>query len=76
MSDIKNDFTHKGWYWFCPIYISPDDPECPVAARSEWFEFLFDFCGMLDAARIWLTTYMNPDYEPTFMFKVTGKINE
>lgn len=69
--------THKGWFWFCPVYLSFDDPcGCAVEARHEWLEPLFDLADMFERARIWLTGAFDPDYEPAFMFKVTGEIRQ
>ncbi|MEP7043324.1 MAG: hypothetical protein ABI843_09685 [Dokdonella sp.] len=66
--------THKGWFWFCPIYLSPAEPDAPVEARRAWLEPLFSLCMGLEAARIFATSIIVPDYEPTFMFRVTGEV--
>lgn len=72
-ADVLASLTHKGWFWFVPIYLSPDHPDCPVATRQEWMEPLFTFCTWLESARIFLTSIIVQDYEPTFMFMTTGE---
>lgn len=69
-------FTHKGWFWFCPIYMTDPETTFPmsVETRSEWMEPLFTVAEYFERARIWLTAQIVDDYEPTFMFKVTGRI--
>lgn len=84
---MKNDvleFTHIGWFWFCPVLIwMPDDPyadegvtesegECAFHPRH-WSLFpLFWAAEALEAARIWASSIVWPDYEPSFMVAVTG----
>ena len=67
-------FTHKGWFWLCPIYLAPEMPACPVDARHELLQPIFSLCEYFEAARIWLTTLVNPNYAPMFMFCVTGEL--
>ena len=74
MNEIYDDsqLTLKGWFWFCPIYIS-EDMEAPlVEARWPWLEWLFTAAEGFEAARIWFTQAIDPYYEPSFMFKITG----
>ena len=43
MSSIT--FTHKGWFWFCPIYWAEDGADgCVVDVRQPWQEMLFYVC--------------------------------
>jgi len=67
-------FTHKGWYWFCPIYIREGSDEFLVAERHALFAPLFWLASKLDEARIFVTSLLVKDYEPEFMFKVTGEL--
>lgn len=67
-------FTHKGWFWFCPIFIAPNVEGCPVEARASWLEPLFAACELFERARIFITSILVHDYEPTFMFSVTGEV--
>lgn len=64
----KIRWSHKGWYWFCPILWS-DDQE--TAAPLYWSLYpLFKLSCWFDQARIFLTSMLVKDYEPTFMFKL------
>ena len=73
---MPTQLTHKGWLWLCPIYLSPDEPDCPVEARSAWMKPLFGACEYLERLRIFLTSMLFPEWEPTFMFKVTGRVEQ
>jgi len=70
----EQKFTHKGWFWFVPVYLNMDDGEMLVAARWSILDPLFWVADLLEAARIYITSALNPDYEPTFMFRVTGEL--
>lgn len=77
-SDVNIDpiFTHKGWFWFVPVFMSDPESNSPmvVETRREWMEPLFTLAECFERARIWLTVAIDPDYEPAFMLKVTGPI--
>lgn len=67
--------THKGWFLFCPVLLDMADDECPgVWARWWWLEPMLSVAHAMQATMIWMLSAMNPDYEPTFMLKVTGKV--
>jgi hypothetical protein len=64
-------FTHKGWFWFCPIYWAEDGADgCVVDVRSPWQEPLFYVCEGLEALRISLSCMLWEDYEPSHSFRV------
>lgn len=68
-------FTHKGWFMLCPIKIAEPFGEAPcLAARWDWLELWFDLNEGFQHALITALSLLNPDYEPQFMFKVTGEI--
>lgn len=70
-------FTHKGWFWICPIFIGVNaEGFADVEARYSWLEPLFSLCEYFEGFRIWLTSVINPDYEPTFMFRLTGELSK
>jgi hypothetical protein len=71
---VNYPYTHKGWFWFCPIYLSPYVEGCPVEARTAWLEPLFSLAELFERARIYLSTMLNPEYQPSFMFKITGEL--
>ena len=67
---MKQTYTHKGWFYLCPVYLNADKGEgMEVAARwsilDSWLDLnmtLFDFAALF-----------SPYVEP-FPFKVTGKL--
>lgn len=68
-------FTHKGWFMLCPIKIAKPYSEAPcLAPRWWWLELWLDANELLQQAQIWMLSAINPDYEPRFMFKVTGEL--
>ncbi len=74
-NQIKTDFTHYAWLSFCPVYINLKDTEdVSVCERNwipEWVLTLAEFCQNLSMTVI---SYMDAEYEPQYMFKVTGVI--
>lgn len=68
--------THKGWFWFCPVYVAfdPADDGMSMEQRSGWFAPAFWLCLQLEQARIFLTSILAPDYEPSFGLIVTGEL--
>ena len=67
--------THKGWFWFCPVYMDlRDDQGIAVEARANWLEPLFSLAMYFERTRLLIGTALNPDYPEAFMFRVTGKI--
>lgn len=72
---MTSPLTHKGWFWFCPIYLSdPADADCLcVEARREWLEPLCSVAEWFERTRIFVSSIVIRDFEPSFMFKVTGE---
>jgi len=71
---VTREYTHKGWFWFCPVFLSFDGDEADVEARHALLEPVFSLCELLEEARIYLSSLFIEDYEPSFMFKVTGEL--
>lgn len=72
----KSDYTHKGWFGICPIYLRNPDSDCPtVAPRWNWVVPLFVVSEWWQGAAIWLCTVVNPDYEPRWKIRITGELN-
>jgi len=68
-------YTHKGWFFLCPIYLNADDGEgMAVEARYEWLEPWFTVNYWIFDAMVFLMTLINPEYEPEFPFHVTGEV--
>lgn len=70
----KPCYTHKGWFWFCPGYLAFEQEGFAVEARSIWLEPLFSLSNVIEQLRIFVTSWGDPDYEPTFMVRVTGEL--
>ena len=71
----KDHFTHKGWFFMCPIYLNADDGDgMDVAARFECLEWWFSVQEVFFKIMVFFIETFNEDYEPMFPFKVTGKI--
>lgn len=70
----KEEFPYKGWYWFCPIYLTEPNATEPTVVTRWWvMEPLFYLATWCDSARIFVTSMLVMDYDPHFMFRVTGR---
>lgn len=68
-------FTHKGWFMLCPIKIAEPYSEMPcLAPRWWWLELWFSFNEGFQHALITFLSLVNPNYEPQFMFRITGEL--
>jgi hypothetical protein len=68
-------YTHKGWFFLCPIYLNANDGEgMAVEARYEWLEWWFTVNHWIFDAMVFLIELVNPEYEPMFPFRVTGEV--
>lgn len=71
----KPCYTHKGWFWFCPVYLAFEQEGCAVEARSAWLRPVFTLCNWIEKkVRRLFIGWPDPDYEPSFMFRVTGEL--
>ena len=43
MSFEKREFTHTGWFMFCPIYINPCG-DCPEICEKYHLSWILDLC--------------------------------
>lgn len=68
------EYTHKRWMWFCPIYLDLASDEVTITTSSRWYAPLFWTAMGLEQLRIAATSLVLPDWEPTFMFKVTEEL--
>ena len=67
---MKRTYTHKGWFFVCPVYLNPDDGDgMDVTARSPLLEWWFD----LNVDIFNFTSSFSKHDEP-FPFKVTGRL--
>lgn len=75
MLNYKTDLTHKGWFFFCPVYLNADDGDgMEVEARHPWLDWWFDANEIIFGAIATTMMYFDEDYEPEYPFTVTGKL--
>ena len=69
----KIQYTHKGWFFLCPIYLNADDGEGMACdARHRWLDWWFDVNELIFSVMVKIMVTFNRDYEPMFPFRVTG----
>lgn len=72
---IRADFTHVGWFAFCPVYLSEDGVDgmncCERNGVPAW---VFHAAEAVMALVIFLISAVDHDHEPQFAFIVTGEI--
>jgi len=69
-------YTHKGWFFLCPIYLNAEDGDgMDVEARFEWLEWWFTVNEIIFGGVVYVMILIDDEYEPLFPFKVTGEIN-
>lgn len=72
---MTRKYTHRGWFGFCPIYLGGINTDCPnVMARRRWLEPLLHFCIGIQEAAIGVCTLVNPQWEPVWKIRITGKL--
>lgn len=69
---LKTTYTHKGWFFLCPVYLNASEGEgMAVTARHPCLDWWFD----VNAAFFDLVASFSRDEEP-FPFRVTGRLAE
>jgi len=69
---LKTTYTHKGWFFLCPVYLNADHGEgMDVSARHKLLDFWFDINQLIFDFLCAFSTYDEP-----FPFKVTGKLDK
>lgn len=67
-------WTHDGWMLLCQIKLAELDTGHPiVAARWLILEPWLRIQHYAQGAMIWLLSAIDPNYEPAFMFRITGE---
>lgn len=70
MTIYRATYTHKGWFFLCPVYMNADEGDgMAVTARHPWLDWWFD----MNAAAFDLFASAS-QYEEPFPFKVTGRL--
>lgn len=68
---MKVTYTHKGWFFLCPVYLNPEEGDgMNVAARWPWLDWWFD---LNQEVFDWLASQSYE--EQPFPFKVTGRLH-
>lgn len=73
--ELGTRFKYRGWMWFCPIYF--DDPEADepcIVERNGVPEVLLTIAHWAQLISMSVLSMIDPDYEPAFMFTITGEI--
>lgn len=67
---MKISYTHKGWFFLCPVYLNPHEGEgMNVALRWPWLEWWFDA-----NLAIFYALARHSFQEQPFPLKVTGRL--
>lgn len=77
VADVIPEWTHYGWFGFCPVKIADLDTDAPtLEARWWWLEWLFDMQEDIQGIAISLCSLVNPDYEPMWKIRVSREIEK
>jgi hypothetical protein len=73
--EIHRDFTHIGWFAFCPVYLAEDGAEgMNVCERNGVPAWWFGAAEVFMSLVIFMLSILPGDYEPQWGFIVTGEI--
>lgn len=72
---IDPAFTHRGWFGICPIYLTGLGDGPTIAPRVFIFEPLLWISEAAFALAIFVLSATDPDFEPGFTIRVTGRIH-
>lgn len=63
------EYTHSGWFVLCPVFLAFDDVGAVTVEERHWtMRPLFLLSETIQAAAISALSWIDPDYEPMFMF--------
>ncbi|WP_281645549.1 hypothetical protein [Parendozoicomonas sp. Alg238-R29] len=73
---IAENFTHKGWLFMCPVYVSMTPADCPDIQERNWIpEWWADLNSGIFFACVWLMQMATRgEYEPEFPVRITARI--
>lgn len=67
-----NDFSHKGWVAFCPVYVGLLESDAPTVVERNWIpEFVLTLA--IGTQDIYLELCAMVNYQPACML-ITGEI--
>jgi hypothetical protein len=70
MTTLKQTYTHKGWFFLCPVYMNADEGDgMSVSTRHPWLDWWFD----VNAAVFDMLASASQEEQP-FPFKVTQRL--
>ena len=73
--DEMKTYTHLGWLGFCPIYLAGPYTGTPdITPRKPWLMPLLRLNIWLQELSICVCAAVNPDWEPTWRIRLTGKL--
>jgi peptidoglycan/LPS O-acetylase OafA/YrhL len=74
-ADIRQRFTHRGWFAFCPVYLAEVGPDgVSVEERHGVPAWVLDLAQAFMAAAIFLLTVIDPNYVPQWGVFITAEI--
>lgn len=65
----RRAFFYRGWMLLAPIWFRPQDNT--VKPRFPWLGWWLDFNSALSGCFIAVYSFIYPDWEPVFYFKIT-----
>lgn len=69
-------FTHYGWFGFCPVLLGRKTNGI-LAMQPRWkLVPIMAASGVCTAIYINIRRNLNPNYNPEFLIRVTGKLNK
>lgn len=71
--ELREEFTHKGWFVACPIWYGEHPDGTPVVSERNWVpEWWFGFNLWLSQTLDAIGVFLSPaTYEPSFHFRLT-----
>lgn len=69
------NWTHKGWFGLCPVYIAELDSGAPIIDPRHWSLLpLMAASEWIYTALFFVMSAVNADYQPAWPIRITGKI--
>lgn len=72
--NTAQQFTHKGWFGFCPARFADLESDAPVVDARHWSLLpLLTMSEWFFQAYFWLRTWADPTFEPEWPLRITGE---
>lgn len=72
---MKIQFTHKGWFGLCPIYLANVDSDAPyIEPRFMLTSWLISLSTFIYGSCIWFVSVINPAFEPAWPMLITDEL--